>query len=153
MFCFLLSFPQNKRKIYYFCSVCIFFEASVFTFQFLNDKIYNYVFFDIIVNFIIQKLKNKPTSFKKYTNWAKLIYFSLVLRDRGEKTKQIFRTLEIQWDNGQRVLWIKKWIAGQLWIWKHMLLHYWLGHTWHTKLVANCKLSKYSLTLCKGEKI
>ena len=33
------------------------FEESVFIFQFLNDKIYNYVLFDIIVNFIIQKLK------------------------------------------------------------------------------------------------
>ena len=41
---FLLSFPQNERKIYYFCSVCMFFEGSVFTFQFLNDKIHNYVF-------------------------------------------------------------------------------------------------------------
>ena len=45
---FLLSFPQNERKIYlvclsYFVSVCIFFEESVFTFQFLNDKIHNYV--------------------------------------------------------------------------------------------------------------
>ena len=40
---FLLSFPQNERKIYQFCSVCIFFERSAFTFQFLNDKIHNYV--------------------------------------------------------------------------------------------------------------
>ena len=42
-------------------------------FQFLNDKIHNYgFFFDIIVNFIIQKLKRKQkskrTSLKKYTN-------------------------------------------------------------------------------------
>ena len=29
-------------------------------------------FFDIIVNFIIQKLKSKHTSVKKYTNWEKL---------------------------------------------------------------------------------
>ena len=28
---FLLSFPQNERKIYWFCSVCKFFEGSVFT--------------------------------------------------------------------------------------------------------------------------
>ena len=33
---FLLSFSQNERKIYHFCSVCIFFEGSVFTFQFFE---------------------------------------------------------------------------------------------------------------------
>ena len=31
------------------------------------------------------KLKSKQTSLKKYTNQAKLIYFSLVLREREEK--------------------------------------------------------------------
>ena len=41
---FLLSLPQNERKIH------------------------NYVFFDIIVNFTIQKLKSKHSSLKKYTN-------------------------------------------------------------------------------------
>ena len=51
----------------------MFFEGSVFTFQFLNGKIHNYVKKNIIVNFIIQKLKSKRTSLKKYTNWAKLI--------------------------------------------------------------------------------
>ena len=44
---FLLSFPQNERKMYQFCSVSIFFEGSVFTFQFLNDEIHNYGIFDI----------------------------------------------------------------------------------------------------------
>ena len=39
------------------------FEESEFTFQFLNDKIHNYGFFDIIVNFIIQE-KSKHTSLK-----------------------------------------------------------------------------------------
>ena len=34
----------------------------------LNNKIYNYVKQNIIVNFIIQKLKNKHTFLKKYTN-------------------------------------------------------------------------------------
>ena len=48
---FLVSIIQNERKIYLFCSVSFaqfvyFFEGSVFTFQFLNDK-------NIIVNFII----------------------------------------------------------------------------------------------------
>ena len=42
-------------------SVCILFEENVFIFQFLNDKIHSYVLFDIIVHFIIQKLKNKHT--------------------------------------------------------------------------------------------
>ena len=36
---FLLSFPQNEWKIL----VLLSFEGSVFTFQFLNDKIHNYV--------------------------------------------------------------------------------------------------------------
>ena len=48
------------------------FDGSVFTFQFLNDKIHNYVSFDIIVNFIIQKLKNKHTFLKKPQKVAKL---------------------------------------------------------------------------------
>ena len=39
----------------------------------------------LLFNFIIQKLKSKHTSLKKYTNRAKLIYFSLVLREREEK--------------------------------------------------------------------
>ena len=49
-------------------SVCILFEENVFIFQFLNDKIHSYVLFDIIVHFITQKLKNKHTFLKKYTN-------------------------------------------------------------------------------------
>ena len=53
-FC-LLSFCQNERT--YLCSVCLLFEESVFIFQFLKDKIFNYVLFDIIVSCIIQKLK------------------------------------------------------------------------------------------------
>ena len=60
----------------------------------MNDKIHNYGFFYIIVNFIIQKLKSEHTSLKEYTNWAKLIHFSLVLREREEKKNQIFRTIE-----------------------------------------------------------
>ena len=45
-------------------SVCILFEDNVFIFQFLNDKMYSYVVFDIIVHFIIKKLKNKHTFLK-----------------------------------------------------------------------------------------
>ena len=51
-FC-LLSFCQKERT--QLCSVCILFEESVFIFHFLNDKIYNHVKQNIIVNFIIQK--------------------------------------------------------------------------------------------------
>ena len=64
-FC-LLSFCQNER-FHSFLNLYIF-EANVFIFQFLNDKMYNYVKHNITVNFIIQKLKNKHTFLKKYTN-------------------------------------------------------------------------------------
>ena len=50
-------------------SVCIIFEESVFIFQFLNDKMHNYVLFNAFVHFIIQKLKNKHTFLKKQANW------------------------------------------------------------------------------------
>jgi hypothetical protein len=40
----------------------------VFIFQFVNDKIHNYGKQNLIVNFIIQKLKNKDTFPKDYTN-------------------------------------------------------------------------------------
>ena len=51
----------------------------------------NYCFFDIHnCEFIIQKLKSKHTSLKKYTN----IFFSRFEGTRGEKT-QIFRTFAI----------------------------------------------------------
>ena len=43
---------------------------------------------DIIVNFIIQKLKSKHTFLKKYTNWAKL-------GNERRKQQQIFRTLDL----------------------------------------------------------
>ena len=57
--------------------------------KFLNDEIHNYVKKTIIVNFIIQKLKSKHTSLKKYTNWAKLIHFSFFLREWEEKKPNI----------------------------------------------------------------
>ena len=42
----LLGQDENSKFwVTQFCSVCIFFEESVFTFQFLNDKIYTYAFF------------------------------------------------------------------------------------------------------------
>ena len=87
----------------WFCLVCVFFEGSVFVFQFLNDKIHNYVKKNIIVHFILQKLKSKHTSLKKYTNWAKTnwaklwhTFFSRLERTRGEKI-QIFCSLVHSW--------------------------------------------------------
>ena len=72
-------------------SVCISFEEREFIFQFFNNKMHSYVLFDIIVHFNIQKLKNKHTFLKKYTNWESWgsSYFD---RTRGDKN-QIFRTL------------------------------------------------------------
>ena len=61
---------------------------SVFIFQILNDEIHNYVLFDIIVNFIIRKLKNKHTFPQKYTNWAKLS--SLILTEWEETETEYF---------------------------------------------------------------
>ena len=45
------------------------------------------------MNVIIQKLRRKHTSLKIYTNWAKLIYFSLVLREREGKTTKYFASM------------------------------------------------------------
>jgi hypothetical protein len=44
------------------------FDESVFIFQFLSDKIHNYVKQNIIVNFVIEKLKNKHAFLKKLPN-------------------------------------------------------------------------------------
>ena len=62
-FC-LLSFCLNERFLS-FLSLYIF-EESVFIFQVLNDKIHSYVVFDIILHFIIQKLKKKHTFLKNF---------------------------------------------------------------------------------------
>ena len=59
----------------------------MFIFQLLNDKINNYVKQNIIVNVIIQQLKNKHIFLKKYTNWAKLS--SLVLTEQEETKPDI----------------------------------------------------------------
>jgi hypothetical protein len=57
----------------------------VFIFQFLNGKIYNYVLFDIMVNSIIQKLKNKHTFPKNYTKLS-----STILTEREETKTRYF---------------------------------------------------------------
>ena len=70
----------RERYKYLVClSLYIFWGKCVFTFQFLNDESAKWNFFDIIVNFNFQKLKNKHTSLKKYTNWDRLsIFFSRI---------------------------------------------------------------------------
>ena len=62
----------------------------MFIFQFLNNKMHNYVLFAIIVHFNIQKLKNKQTFIQ--TEKAKSSHFD---RTRGDKN-QIFPTLVIK---------------------------------------------------------
>ena len=64
------------------------FEEIVFIFQFLNNKMHKCVKENIIVHFIIQKLKNKHTFLKKYTNWAKLN--PLILTEREETKTRYF---------------------------------------------------------------
>ena len=59
----------------------ILFEESVFNFQYLNDKMHNYVKQNIIVHFIIQKLKIKHTFLKKYKKLRKLNPLNLTERE------------------------------------------------------------------------
>ena len=49
---------KREKNIHWFCSVCIFFEGSFFTFQFLNDKIHNYY----LVQLIKQPILRIPNS-------------------------------------------------------------------------------------------
>jgi hypothetical protein len=64
----LLSLASKSCHFAQFGNFLRLFEESVFIFQFLNDKIHNYVKQNIIVNFIIQKLKNKHAFLKKLPN-------------------------------------------------------------------------------------
>jgi hypothetical protein len=82
----LLSFCQNERFLS-FLSLYIF-EENVFIFQFLNDKIHSYVVFDIIVHFIIQKLKNKHTFLK--TIQTEKAEEPLILTEREETKTRYF---------------------------------------------------------------
>ena len=84
---FVPSHSVKMRELS-FAQFVDFFGKECLIFWFLNDKIHNYVKQNIIVNFIIQKLKNKHTSLKKYTNWAKLS--SLILTEREETKTRYF---------------------------------------------------------------
>ena len=80
------SCSLKMREKYISFAQFVYFLMEVFYFSILNDKIHNYMCQKkLIVNFIIQKLKSKHTSIKKYTNWAKLIQFFLNLREQEEK--------------------------------------------------------------------
>ena len=63
-----VSSRSVKLRELSFAQFVDFLGESLFIFQFLNAKIYSYVLFDVIVNFIIQKLKIKHTFLKNYTN-------------------------------------------------------------------------------------
>ena len=60
----------------------------MFIFQFLNDKIHSYVVFDIIVHFIIQKLKNKNTLLKNIQ--TEKAEEPLILTEREETKTRYF---------------------------------------------------------------
>ena len=72
---FLLSFPQNERKIYWFRSVVYFLREVC-----------------LLFNFSVQKLKSKRSSPKKYKKLSKTnIFFSRFEGTRGERN-QLFCT-------------------------------------------------------------
>jgi hypothetical protein len=60
----------------------------VFIFQFLNDKIHSYVVFDIIVHFIIQKLKKNNTFLKNIQ--TEKAEEPLILTEREETKSRYF---------------------------------------------------------------
>ena len=80
---FLLSFPQNERKIYYLCWVS--FAQFVY---FLREVCLLINFW--MIKFTIMFFRYLWILSFKNTNWAKLIYFSLVLREWEEKKPKYF---------------------------------------------------------------
>ena len=81
--------PSKQEKyvlvllsLYIFCGKCV-------SFQFLKNEIHNHAQKKHNCAFYHSKLKSKNTSLKKYTNWTKLIYFSLVLREWEKKKTNI----------------------------------------------------------------
>ena len=75
-------------------SVYTLFEESVFIFQFVNNKMHNYVLFNTFVHFIIQKLKNKHSFLKtekaKFSQrenlvfilFEKIVFFFQIFNDK-----------------------------------------------------------------------
>ena len=66
----------------------------MFIFQFLNDKMHNYVKQNIIVHFIIQKLKNKHTFLKNIQ--TEKAEEPLILTEREETKTRYFAPRKIQ---------------------------------------------------------
>ena len=85
---FISSFKNWKMNTLFSKSLQTYLCSVLLIHQFLNDKIYNYIKQNIIVNFIVQILKNKHTFDKKYTNWAKLN--PLILTEQEETKTRYF---------------------------------------------------------------
>ena len=81
--------PSKREKYISFAQIVYFLreQCLLFNFWMIRSTIMSKK--DMIVNFIIPKLKSKLTSLKKYTDWAKLVHFSLVLREREDKKPNI----------------------------------------------------------------
>ena len=101
-FGFVFSRSNKKREnyisfaqfVYFLRKLCLLFDFWMIKFTIMSKK-HN-------CEFIIQKLKSKHTSLKKYTNWAKLIYFSLILREREEKKPKYFAPKSLLTKSGRK---------------------------------------------------
>ena len=81
-----ISFVQLVLlSLYMFWGKCVYFSIS----EWWNSQLFKKK--NIIVKFIIQKLKSKHTSLKKYTNWAKLINPAHTYKFQLKTTKDRFR--------------------------------------------------------------
>ena len=72
---------------------------SFYTFwvKYIYILIHNYVKKNIIVSFIIQKLRSKHTSLENYTNWAKLIFFLSFWGNERRKKPSISHLWYSEW--------------------------------------------------------
>ena len=95
----------------------------------------------IIVNFFIQKLKSKHTCLKKYTNWAKLIYFLSFWGNERRKKPNIShpRLLWIRC-KGKNLVLIKR--LGQI------LFMLWLITSWVKDLLLTLSVVTDQIWLC-----
>ena len=96
---------------------------------------------------IIQKLKSKHTSLKKYTNWAKLIYFLLVLREREEKYfAPKIETTENTWVDNDSLLFPEYHMSGffyTFWISLLSIQEWQLELSQHFGILLNYLFSKH----------
>ena len=102
-------------SLYTFWGKCVYFSI-------LNDKIHNYVKQNIIVDFIIQKLKNIHTFLKKYSNWAKLS--SLILTEREEtKNKYFAPMVSLGWILDAIIIIFDLPCTASLWLLRNLLAY------------------------------